>query len=453
VKLACVIHRFGADIAGGSESHCRAVALHLAQSHDVTVLTSCAHDHVTWENHYSEGESTDGPLRVRRFPAVRRRDLARFRDISRKVFSGRGSAEEQEEWFRENGPLVPALLDDLRARGGEYDRVLFWSYRYFPTYFGLPLVADRAILLPTAEEDPLIRAAALERFFALPAGYLFLTPEEQELVSERAPIRVPSAVIGCGIDPAETETGSGRVLCESSGKTLPDPVSSAEPFVLYLGRVDPNKGCESLLRYFTRYIAARTQHLAPSTQHLAPSTQHLAPSTQHLAPSTQHLAPSTQHLAPSTQHPASSTQHPLQLVLAGPVNMPVPEHPSIRTLGFVADDVREALLSRARVLLMPSPYESLSMVVLEAWNHGLPVLVNARCAVLRGQVRRADGGLHYRTGAEFVAALDRLLDRPDEARTLGAQGLAFVEREYRWPTVVRKIEDVLVRSGSRASPV
>ena len=143
----------------------------------------------------------------------------------------------------------------------------------------------------------------------------------------------------------------------------------------------------------------------------------------------------------------------ITLVLAGPVNMPVPEHPSIRTLGFVADDVREALLSRARVLLMPSPYESLSMVVLEAWNHGLPVLVNARCAVLRGQVRRADGGLHYRTGAEFVAALDRLLDRPDEARTLGAQGLAYVEREYRWPTVVRKIEDVLVRSGSRASAV
>jgi glycosyltransferase involved in cell wall biosynthesis len=399
VKLACVIHRFGADIAGGSESHCRAVALHLAQSHDVTVLTSCAHDHVTWENHYSEGESTDGPLRVRRFPAVRRRDLARFRDISRKVFSGRGSAEEQEEWFRENGPLVPALLDDLRARGGEYDRVLFWSYRYFPTYFGLPLVADRAILLPTAEEDPLIRAAVLERTFERPAGYLFLTPEEADLVGERVPVRVPTAVIGCGIDPAE---GVRPLSRNSSERGLAPSADIADPFVLYLGRVDPNKGCESLLRYFTRYMT----------------------------------------------HGRGIT-----LVLAGPVNMPVPEHPSIRTLGFVADDVREALLSRARVLLMPSPYESLSMVVLEAWNHGLPVLVNARCAVLRGQVRRADGGLHYRTGAEFVAALDHLLDRPDEARTLGTQGLAYVEREYRWPTVVRKIEDVLVRSGSRASAV
>jgi glycosyltransferase involved in cell wall biosynthesis len=390
VKLACVIHRFGADIAGGSESHCRATALHLAQSHDVTVLTSCAHDHVTWENHYPAGESADGPLRVRRFPAVRRRDLARFRDISRRVFSGRGSAEDQEEWFRENGPVVPALVDELGARGREYDRVLFWSYRYFPTYFGLPLVADRAILLPTAEEDPLIRAAALEPLFALPAGYLFLTPEEEALVAERAPVRAPSAVIGCGIDPVR------------GGHTGPPLRDIADPFVLYLGRVDPNKGCESLLHYFSRY-AARGRHVT--------------------------------------------------LVLAGPVNMPVPEHPSIRALGLVSDEVREALLARAKVLVMPSPYESLSMVLLEAWNHGLPALVNARCAVLRGQVRRADGGLHYRTGAEFAAGLDYLLDRPDEARALGGQGLAYLEREYRWPAVMRKIEDVLARSGARVGAV
>lgn len=409
MKLACVIHRFGADIAGGSESHCRAVAQHLAEAHDVTVLTSCARDHVTWENHHAAGESTDGHLRVLRFPVVRRRDLARFRDISRLVFSGRASDGEQEEWFRENGPLAPALLDELQARGRAYDRVLFWSYRYFPTYFGLPLVADRAILLPTAEEDPLIRAAGLEQLFGLPAGYLFLTPEEEALVTDRSPLRVPTAVIGCGINPiVEPNPSSEKTPAWSFGAashhddrwdsvSILQALHVGDPFVLYLGRVDPNKGCESLLRYFSRYV---------------------------------------------------SGGRAMTLVLAGPVNMPVPDHPSVRTLGFVDDDVREALLSRARVLLMPSPYESLSMVLLEAWNHGVPALVNARCAVLRGQVRRADGGLHYRTGAEFAAALDYLLDRPDEARALGAQGLAYVEREYRWPTVMRKIEDVLARAGS-----
>jgi len=129
--------------------------------------------------------------------------------------------------------------------------------------------------------------------------------------------------------------------------------------------------------------------------------------------------------------------------MAGPASMPIPEHPLIRALGFVDDAARDALLTKAVALVMPSPYESLSMVLLEAWNRGLPALVNARCKVLRGQVERADGGLYYGNAVEFAAGLDYVLDHPDEARQLGRQGLAYVEREYRWPTVMQKIEGVL----------
>jgi glycosyltransferase involved in cell wall biosynthesis len=96
---------------------------------------------------------------------------------------------------------------------------------------------------------------------------------------------------------------------------------------------------------------------------------------------------------------------------------------------------------------MPSPFESLSMVLLEAWNHGLPALVNARCKVLRGQVLRADGGLYYGSTTEFIAALDYLLERPEAARALGRQGLAYVDREYRWPIVMEKIERLLAQTG------
>jgi glycosyltransferase involved in cell wall biosynthesis len=123
--------------------------------------------------------------------------------------------------------------------------------------------------------------------------------------------------------------------------------------------------------------------------------------------------------------------------------MPIPEHPLIRPLGFVSDEVREALLAGARALVMPSPFESLSMVLLEAWNRAVPALVNARCKVLRGQVERADGGLYYGNAVEFAAALDYLIDHPADARQLGRQGLAYVDREYRWPTVMGKIESVL----------
>ena len=112
--------------------------------------------------------------------------------------------------------------------------------------------------------------------------------------------------------------------------------------------------------------------------------------------------------------------------------------------------MREALLTQARALIMPSPFESLSMVLLEAWNHGLPALVNARCKVLRGQVERADGGLYYGNAIEFIAALDYLLDHPDAARQLGQQGLRL--RRSRVPLADRDGQD-RARCCARSDPV
>src|SRR3954469_8568062 len=393
MKIACVVHRFGADIAGGSEGHCRLVAEHLAAEHDVTIITTTAHDHITWRNHYPAGETVlraDGgsarqgapTLRVLRFPVARERDMRRFMDLSDLIAADRASAAEQEQWFRENGPDAPGLLEHLRQHGAGYDRVLFWAYRYAGSYFGLPLVADRGVLVPTAEEDPLIHADVLEAFFARPKGFLFLTPEEETLVAARAPAGRPSAIIGSGLDPAPDRVDRAPL----------ERLQLGDPFVLYLGRIDPNKGCAALLRHFTRWADTNTG---------------------------------------------------VQLVMAGPASMTIPDHPQIRALGFVDEATREALLNTARALIMPSPYESLSMVLLEAWNHGLPALVNARCKVLRGQVERADGGLYYGNAVEFAAGLDYLLDHPEIASQLGRQGLAYVDREYRWPTVIGRIESLL----------
>jgi glycosyltransferase involved in cell wall biosynthesis len=397
VKLAFVVQRYGADIAGGSELHCRELGQRLAASHDITILTSCARDYVSWKNEYRAGESTDGRVRVIRFAVSRPRHMHDFSSISDEVFEGDAPRERQEEWFRENGPRVPGLLDHLRQHGHRYDAVLFWTFRYFPSFFGVPLVRDRAVLLPTAEDDPAVHLGITEEFFNVPAAYLFLTPEEQALVSARAGRTLePAAVIGTGLEPASANPG--RELLRSVG--IPTD------YILYLGRVDRNKGCDTLLEYFQEYASA-----APA----------------------------------------------LPLVLAGPVKLQIPAHDRIRALGYVSDDLRAALLAHARLLVVPSPYESLGIALLEGWNHGVPALVNARCDVLREQVRRANGGLHYRSFSEFCEALDYLASHPDQSRVLGAQGLAFVEREYRWQIVLPRVEGLLRRlptaQGSAASPL
>jgi glycosyltransferase involved in cell wall biosynthesis len=331
---------------------------------------------------------------VLRFPVRRPRRLKVFADLSDEVFDGAAPQERQLEWFRENGPDTPALLDHLRTHGPSYDLVLFWTFRYAPSFFGLPLVADRAILLPTAEEDRAVFLDVLEPYFRTPAGYLFLTPEEETLVATRAGRALhPSAVVGIGLEPAASPSGAGeRGLSTGPQRELLRANGVEGEYLLYLGRVDRNKGCHTLLEYFERYAIRRDG---------------------------------------------------ISLVLAGPPKLQVPRHPRIHALGYVADAVRAALLAHARALVVPSPYESLSIVLLEGWNHGVPALVNARCKVLDGQVRRANGGLSYRTAGEFQEALEYLLGHPAEREALGRQGLAFVEREYRWPVVLARTERLL----------
>lgn len=391
MKLACVVHRFGADIAGGSEAHCRHVADHLAAHHDVTILTSCARDHISWRNELEPGNSTLGALKVKRFAVARQRSLHRFAETSELAFSGMASDAQEEAWFRENGPDLPGLVEHLRTHGREYDAVLFWAFRYAEVFFGLPHVAERAVLVPTAEDDPVIRMSVLERFFALPAGYIFLTPEEQELVERRMSTATPpSVIIGSGLDPARPAAAVDLAA-----------LGVRDPFVLYLGRIDPNKGCADLLQHFMRFKA---------------------------------------------EQPG-----PVQLVMAGPASMPLPEHDDVRYLGFVDEPTRDTLLRQARVLAMPSRFESLSLVLLEAWNHGLPAVVNGQCAVLKGQAERANGAVHYRNYDEFARCVSFLLERPEVAQTLGEQGLAYVEQHYRWPTVVAAIDRLLTQVTTRSS--
>jgi glycosyltransferase involved in cell wall biosynthesis len=79
--------------------------------------------------------------------------------------------------------------------------------------------------------------------------------------------------------------------------------------------------------------------------------------------------------------------------------------------------------------------------------------VNASCKVLKGQVQRANGGLYYRSSREFQEALTWLLAHDANRRDLGEQGLAYVDREYRWPTVIERVESLLEEVSRRQSPV
>ena len=143
---------------------------------------------------------------------------------------------------------------------------------------------------------------------------------------------------------------------------------------------------------------------------------------------------------------------PLRLVLIGKPVIDIPTHPRIKPLGFLDDRDKFDAIAGAAALIMPSYYESLSMVALEAWAVGTPVIANAQCDVLLGQCLRSNAGLYYADAAEFGAVLDTVASDRALAERLGQNGRRYYEQHYSWPVIERKYLDMFASLSSNPPP-
>ncbi len=384
LRLLFVTQRYGAEVVGGSEHHARRMAERLAARHEVEVATTNALDYWTWAPHYREGvEELNGVL-VRRF-AVRRGRSDDFKALEHRVLFERHTLADERAFVDAQGPVVPDLFEFLHDRGARYHAVVFYTYIYAPTALGLPLVPERAALVPTAHDELPLRLAPYRAVFQLPRAIGFLTPEERDLV--RRTFRnehVPSEVIGFAPDPPpQHDAAAFRARRGIDGK-----------LVVYLGQVSEGKGCDELL---ANWASFRERDGAT-------------------------------------------------LMLLGEVRMTLPDRADVVALGRVTDEEKYAALSAADALVLPSHLESLGIVLLEAWQVGTPVLVPAWNAVTAGQVRRSGGGLAYGSAQEFGPALARLLAH---GRALGASGRAWVERECSADVVEARFERLVAAAAFR----
>jgi glycosyltransferase involved in cell wall biosynthesis len=386
-RLVFVVQRYGLEIDGGAEYECRRVAETLAAHHDIEVLTTCARDYLTWANVYAPGVETLNGVRVRRFAVGRPRRVRAFGRFADRLYATRHTFFDEAEWVRRQGPLCLSLVEWIRAHADEPDGFLFFTYLYLPTLLGLPLVAHKAILVPTAHDERPIHLDLFRTLFRLPRALVYQTEEEQAFVEARFhTTHIPSAVIGAGVDPAsDAQPDRFRRQHGISG-----------PFLLYVGRVDVEKGCQELVEQF---LAWRTR-----------------------------------------------TREPVMLVLMGTQAMRLPRHPALRPLGFRPEFEKWDALAAATALVMPSPHESFSFVILEAWSQGAPVLATARSPILRGHVERSGGGLLYDLRPhDFDAGVEALLADEGLRKSLSERGRAYVEARYRWPRITRQFLEFLER--------
>jgi glycosyltransferase involved in cell wall biosynthesis len=389
VKLAVVVQRYGLEINGGAELHARFIAEHLARHADVEVLTTCATDYITWRNALPEGLATVNGVRVRRFKVKHERDPQAFGRWQDRVFEEAHSIADELDWLDAEGPASPALVDHVTKHANEYDFCLFFSYRYYHAYHGAFGAASRAILVPTAERDETIGLSIFRPLFRSVRGIMYNSPEERLMIQTVADNDdVPGVVVGVGSEvPANPQPSRFRSKFNVRG-----------PFAVYVGRIDKNKGCQELFDFFQGYI--------------------------------------------------QSTFGALTLVLIGHSLLDIPKHPRIRHLGFLEDTDKFDAMAAAELLIMPSYYESLSMVALEAWALGKPVLANGKCDVLKGQCIRSNAGLFYESFAEFVETLSSMEKHRWLSASLGRNGRQFFRENYDWGVIERKYLDMFERLKS-----
>jgi glycosyltransferase involved in cell wall biosynthesis len=408
MKIAFIVQRYGTEILGGSEYHCRLIAERLAPRHQVEVLTTCAQDYITWANDYPEGSDRVRGVTVRRFANAQTRDIHAFNRYSEWIFNHAHTRDDELSWLKQQGPWCPSLLEYLERHHNQYDILIFFTYLYAPTVLGLKAAPQKSILVPTAHDEPAIHLEIYKEMFGLPAGIAYNTEVERRFLTTHFSMRaVEEETVGCGVDlphaqqyprdrPAEgppedadVDSPTFRPHLAQRGTTFRRRHRLDGPIALYGGRIDAGKGCEELIEYFSAYV---------------------------------------------------NDGGDASLVLMGVKLMPLPEEPFIRFAGRLSEQERTLALEAATVVVVPSPYESLSLLALESFAVGTPVLANARSEVLVDHCQKSNAGLYYADRYEFNECLRVLVGDQRLRASMGSNGRDYIRRNYRWDVIIGKYE-------------
>ncbi|MCF7859630.1 MAG: glycosyltransferase family 4 protein [Candidatus Cloacimonetes bacterium] len=347
-KIAFVVQRYGEEVNGGAEQHCRQVAERLTDKFNVEVITTCAKDYYSWKNEYESGVCKLNKVTVHRFKVDYERNKKKFDQKSSEIFGIDHLLCDEDEWMKLQGPYSSELLDFIYYNKDRYHKFIFFTYLYATTYYGLPLVQNKAILVPTSHDEPPIYLDIFEKFFHMPSDIFYNTPEEKKFITKKfTNSHIKNLIVGIGFD----------IPKNVDAKRFRKKYGIREKFILYVGRIDESKGCKQLFDYFIRYKKLNKGNLS--------------------------------------------------LILMGKEEMKIPKHKSIISLGFVSDLDKYDGMAAAQALINPSKYESFSMVLLEAMAVGTSVIVNGNCEVLKGHVERSGNGSIYTDYDDFVECLSR----------------------------------------------
>ncbi|MEW6455768.1 MAG: glycosyltransferase family 4 protein [Acidobacteriota bacterium] len=386
LQVAFAVQRYGLEVNGGAELHARLVAEHMNRHWEIQVLTSCALDYITWRDFYKKGIDRVNSIKILRFPVRKERNLERFARIQEKIFQNEHSVSDEIDWINENGPYCPDLIKWLEKHRNDFNYFIFFSYRYYHSYWGINSIPEKSILVPTAEHDEVLYMRVFRDIFKNARGIIYNSLEEKELINNISKnFDVPSDIVGLGINK----------FADINPERFRKKYRIEDEFIVYVGRIDENKGCKELFEYFLEYKKRKKGNV--------------------------------------------------KLILIGSPVMRIPQNKDLIYLGFIPEEDKWDALAASSFLIMPSFYESLSIVTLEAWAAEKPVLVNGKCEVLKGQALRSNAGLFYTNYEEFEECMEFLLKNRDFNISMGKNGKEYYENNYRWEIIESKYLKLIER--------
>ncbi len=387
-KIGFVIPWYADGIPGGAEMELREVASHLHYAGvNVEILTTCVREFsADWSvNYYKAGEDkTANGMTIRRFQA-RKRDTAAFDAVNAKLMSGARISVEEEDIFLREMVNSPELYTYLREKSDEYSLYVFIPYMFGTTYNGVLACPEKSVLIPCFHDEAYAHMKRFAEVFPKAAGMIFNARPEAELAEQLygfSESGTSTIVMGIGMDTSIT----------SDPAAFREKFGINERFILYAGRKDEGKNVHTLVKYFAEYI--------------------------------------------------SRNETDLRLVLIGGGEIDIPEelvkNGRIIDLGFVDRQDKYNAMGASEFLCQPSKNESFSLVIMESWLCGRPVLVHEDCAVTRNFVSESNGGLYFGNYFEFEACADYITEHKNDAWLMGCNGREYVRSNFDWDVIVDK---------------
>lgn len=389
MKIGIVIPWFSESPSGGAERFAGGLAKAFAQEGYITdILTTCGKDSF-WDwgkDYYEEGSTDYAGVTIRRFSL----DM-RNKKLYEKVF-GKMSQREQLKYSEQMQMLhetvnSQSMYKFIYMHKNDYV-FIFMPYLFGITFWGTKIAPERSFLLPCLHNEEMAHLTVVKQMFHRVQGSFFNTVEEMTLAKEIYDLQNDQFIVSGGGVELEYQGDPSR---------FKQKYNINFPYILYVGRKVAGKNAPLLVELFKKFT--------------------------------------------------SEINVDLKLLLIGKAEEGFERYldgcESIIDIGEVDERTKIDAMSGALALCQPSVMESFSIVIMESWLSGTPVIVHEHCEVTKGHVDRSKGGVYFHDYMSFKEQLFQLLNNEVYSNKMSINGKCYVEENYSWRNTVNKMVDFI----------